>query len=181
MNNFKINIPDILDDSNTIFFWNIGDTSHIHEGCFSQWWPCNFQDASGWFTSAEQYMMAMKASLFSDNDVLRRIKGETNPAVIKRLGRMVQGFDSKVWNDNRYTIVVNANDLKFSQNESLKQYLLSTGDKVLVEASPYDHIWGIGLNKTDERRFDQKQWKGQNLLGFALMNVRTQIRQQGKI
>lgn len=88
----------------------------------------------------------------------------------------MKNFDPKLWNENKYQIVTQGNLLKFSQNQKFKDFLLSTGDKVLVEASPYDRIWGIGMLETDNRAENPLLWNGENLLGFALMEVRDELR-----
>ena len=116
--------------------------------------------------------MAEKARLFGDEATLAQILAAPHPGVAKALGRQVQGFDNEVWTQHRFDIVVRGNQAKFGQNETLKSYLLSTNEKILVEASPTDTIWGIGLAETDQRVYDPRQWRGSNLLGFALMQVR---------
>ena len=121
-------------------------------------------------------MMAGKARLFDDEATLAAIMASDDPKVIKALGRQVQGFDEGAWNEIKYALIVAGNLCKFSQNTPLREFLLSTGDAILVEASPYDRIWGIGLAAEDPLATDPAQWRGQNLLGFALMEVRDQIR-----
>lgn len=95
---------------------------------------------------------------------------------MKTLGRKVRNFDEVVWNEVKYSIVLNGNYLKSTQNPELREYLLATGDRVLAEASPYDGIWGIKMGKSDENAFNPLKWRGENLLGFALMEVRDEIR-----
>lgn len=95
-----------------------------------------------------------------------------SPSAAKKLGRRVRGFDDATWNERRYSIVVRGNVAKFAQHPDLRDFLLGTKNRVLVEASPVDRIWGIGLAEDDERAVDPKQWQGLNLLGFALMKVR---------
>ncbi|SPT67581.1 Swarming motility protein ybiA [Anaerobiospirillum thomasii] len=92
-----------------------------------------------------------------------------------RLRSWLRGFDHKVWDKFKYSIVLNGNYLKFSQNRDLRDFLLSTYDKVIVEASPYDAIWGICLSGSDPKSCDPMLWRGENLLGFALMEVRDEI------
>lgn len=92
------------------------------------------------------------------------------------MGRKVKNFDPDIWNEHKYGIVKKGNFLKFSQNERFKEFLLSTDNKILVEASPYDTIWGIGMLETDPNAKNPAQWNGENLLGFALMEVRDELR-----
>ncbi len=127
------------------------------------------------FCCAEQFMMAAKAVLFQDWKILDSIMQSKNPKQIKALGRKVNHFNEKVWNQNCQTIVYQANLAKFSQNEELKKLLLATGSSILAEASPYDKIWGIGLTSKDKRAQNPKQWLGTNWLGQALMKVRTEL------
>ena len=148
----------------------------ITKSCFSQWWKQDFRARSHTFLYAEQYMMASKARLFGDDEILKQILACDNPKHIKDFGRKVRGFDEEVWNKFKYAIVLLGNWHKFSQNPALKAFLLSTGDKILVEASPYDNIWGIGLAESCTESQDPMLWRGQNLLGFALMEVRDELR-----
>ena len=124
----------------------------------------------------EQYMMASKAQLFGDEDIRKEILACSDPKQIKAMGQKVQGFDQKVWDKFKYTIVLNGNWCKFSQNRQLREFLLSTRDSVLVEASPYDNIWGIRLAASSPEAQAPMKWRGQNLLGFALMEVRDELR-----
>ncbi len=119
--------------------------------------------------------MASKARLFGDHRTLAKILVSAEPKDAKALGRMVIGFDSALWEAHGYDFVVEANLAKFGQNPDLKSYLISTHPKVLVEASPVDPVWGIGLASDDVRAQDPTQWLGRNLLGFALMETRQQL------
>lgn len=121
-------------------------------------------------------MMAGKAKLFDDQEVFKEILTAETPNQAKSLGRKVKNFDPKIWDEHKYEIVKQGNLLKFSQNEKFKEFLLSTNDKILVEASPYDTIWGIGMLETDPRAENPQQWNGENLLGFALMEVRDELK-----
>lgn len=121
-------------------------------------------------------MMAGKAELFSDQEIREQILKCSDPKQIKALGRKVRRFDQKVWDKFKYAIVLNGNWCKFSQNRNLRKFLLSTGDSVLAEASPYDNIWGIRLSANSLEAQDPMKWRGQNLLGFALMEVRDELR-----
>lgn len=120
-------------------------------------------------------MMAQKAKLFKDQNTLKCIMHETDPKKIKKLGRDVKNFDEKIWNKNKYNIVYKGNYAKFSQNIYLKKYLLSTKDKTIVEASPYDKVWGIGFSEKNVNINDQTEW-GENLLGKILMKVREELK-----
>ncbi|KAJ3336268.1 hypothetical protein HDU93_003176 [Gonapodya sp. JEL0774] len=120
--------------------------------------------------------MAGKARIFGDMENLEAILAATKPGAVKSLGRKVTPYDDDVWSRERYQVVVRGNLAKFSQNIALKEFLLATGEKILVEASPLDRIWGIGLAKTAPEADKPSQWKGLNLLGFALMEVRERLR-----
>lgn len=144
-------------------------------GCLSQWWPAPFTlDGAVWPT-AEHFMMAAKARLFGDGAIARRILDTAHPGAAKALGRQVAGFDARTWEAERYGIVVRANTAKFGQDPALRAYLLGTSARVLVEASPVDRVWGIGLTADDPRAARPSQWRGQNLLGFALMDARAAL------
>ena len=121
-------------------------------------------------------MMAKKAELFKDDEVLEKIIQCNSPAEAKKLGREVKNYDDKLWLENRYEIVKQGNFYKFSQNLDLKNFLLNTKDRVLVEASPVDPIWGIGMAEDHKDVLNPEKWKGLNLLGFALMEVRDELR-----
>ena len=148
----------------------------VNQSCFSQWFEAPFTIDGTRYASAEHYMMAGKARLFGDQDCLARILAADSPADAKRLGREIAGFDEARWNAERFGIVVDGNTAKFGQNAALGRYLLETGDKVLVEASPVDAIWGIGLAADDPRARSPATWAGLNLLGFALMAARERLR-----
>ncbi|MGC4013785.1 MAG: NADAR family protein [Luteolibacter sp.] len=157
-----------------VFFW--GHTppadGSVGKSCFSQWWVAPFEIDGITYPTAEHYMMAGKARLFGDQDAVDKIIASKHPKQAKAFGRAVSGFDEKRWREERFGIVVAANHAKFSQHPALRDFLLGTGDRVLVEASPVDAIWGIGLAADDPRAESPRQWKGLNLLGFALMEVR---------
>jgi len=160
-----------------VFFWNpdvTGDGS-LGPGCLSQWWPAEFHYDYSDYCCTEQYMMAEKARVFGDRPVLEQIMASREPGEIKALGRQVHGFDSRVWDQYKYTAVLEGNFQKFLQNPALKDFLLQTGDKILVEASPFDRIWGVGLGEDEPDAARPPRWQGQNLLGFALMEVRAEL------
>lgn len=117
-------------------------------------------------------MMAGKARLFKDQGILEQILIAKHPDQAKKLGRKVRNFDQKTWEANRYAIVLEGNVAKFEQNEALQTYLKNTKDSIMVEASPYDKIWGIGMKKDNPKAQNMDTWNGLNLLGFVLMEVR---------
>ena len=159
-----------------LLFWGHNQRSeNPDKSCLSQWFDCRFTADDRVYHTAEQYMMAHKAMLFGDNKVLEEIMSADNPAVYKKLGRKISGFDEAVWEQHRTEIVIAGNMAKFSQNEHLKQYLISTTPKVLVEASPYDSIWGIGISADMPDAQRPEKWRGSNLLGFCLMEVREML------
>lgn len=142
------------------------------KGPFSQWDKHGFTIDGVFYKTAEYWMMAEKARLFNDEETLQKIIAAKSPREAKDLGRKIKGFNEEIWAEHRYDIVRIGNIYKFSQNEDLKQILLNTGNKILIEASPVDSIWGIGLAEKDPRAKDPTQWLGLNLLGFALTDVR---------
>ncbi len=125
-----------------LFFWGHTVKDEITKSCFSQWFTGKFEENGIVYKTAEHYMMAGKARLFNDAEILEKILQASTPNQVKALGRKVKNFDPNVWNEHKYEIVKQGNLLKFSQNNKYKDFLLSTGDKILVEASPYDTIWG---------------------------------------
>lgn len=147
----------------------------LGNGCLSQWWPCTFTVDGTEYTSAEHWMMAAKARLFGDLEAIPAILAAGTPAQAKALGRLVRGFDEEVWAARRFELVVEGNVAKFGQDPAMRDFLLGTGRRVLVEASPRDRIWGIGLGAANERAVDPGQWRGLNLLGFALMEARERL------
>ncbi|MDR4955129.1 NADAR family protein [Chryseobacterium sp. ES2] len=159
-----------------LFFWGHSAKDIITKSCFSQWFPGRFEENGIIYKTAEHYMMAGKARLFNDPETEAEILKADTPNQAKALGRKVKNFDPKRWDEHKFELVTQGNLLKFSQNQKFKYFLLSTGDKILVEASPYDRIWGIGMLETDNRAENPLLWNGENLLGFALMEVRDQLR-----
>lgn len=145
----------------------------ITSACFSQWFDSPFEADGNRFATAEHYMMARKAQLFNDHETFRQVLAAKDPGKAKALGRKVRGFEEAVWLENRWAIVVEGNRHKFAQNPELRDFLLSSGSKILVEASPVDVIWGIGLDARAADAEHPARWKGLNLLGFALMEVRS--------
>lgn len=145
------------------FFWS---------GPFSQWYPCTFDVDGIKYNCAEQYMMAEKARLFGDEDILQEIMKVKHPRDHKSLGRKIKGFDNDVWESKRESIVYDGNFHKFSQNPKLKKLLLDTAPSIMVEASPFDKIWGIGLEEFHPDAMVESKWKGLNLLGYILTDLR---------
>lgn len=132
-----------------------------------------FEDNEGiTYSCAEQYMMAKKASLFDDAEIQELIMNANHPRDMQRLGREVRGFDRITWNANAIQIVYQANMYKFLQNNQLLENLVSTRGTVLVEASPYDTIWGIGLDENDPLALNKATWRGLNWLGYTLTSLR---------
>ena len=166
-----------------IFFW--GHQPHpdgqISKSCFSQWWASDFTIDNITYPTAEHYMMAEKARLFNDSEMLKQILASSHPGEAKKYGRQVHNFDNAIWQAHRFDIVVQGNLAKFSQNEALKTFLLQSQNRVLVEASPRDSIWGIGLAEDAPHAQNPEKWAGLNLLGFALMKVRSQLNSGAKI
>lgn len=148
----------------------------FYGGIYSQWYAYNMEVDGVMYNCAEQYMMAMKAKTFNDTASLQKIMSTDDPSYQKALGRKVAGFDPNVWNSVAKNHVIKANLAKFSG--SLKQQLLNTGDREIVEASPYDKIWGIGLGMTDARIFDKAKWQGTNWLGECIMEVRETFKEE---
>lgn len=148
----------------------------FYNGPFSQWYPHDMNVDGIQYNCAEQFMMAMKASHFGDQESLEKIMFTSSPRIQKEIGRKVKNFNPDEWRIVAMSYVIIGNRAKFSDPE-LREFILSTGNKELVEASPYDKIWGIGLGEDDPRALDKSQWLGTNWLGKALMEVRTQIKE----
>ena len=164
-----------------VYFWGHRPkrSADVDKSCFSQWFEADFEIDGETYGSAEHYMMAGKARLFGDEAALARILAARTPAEAKSIGREIRGFDEATWDAERLAIVTRANHAKFGQNPALREFLLGTGDRVLVEASPVDAIWGIGLAVDHPDAGNPGRWRGLNLLGVALMNVRAVLRKEG--
>jgi ribA/ribD-fused uncharacterized protein len=147
----------------------------VGAGCLSQWWPAPFVVDGINYPTAEHWMMAGKARLFNDDEGLAAVMTANSPGAAKAAGREVRGFDERQWAASRYALVVAGNRAKFTQHEDLQRFLAQTGNKILVEASPYDRIWGVGMAPSNPDIHHPSKWRGQNLLGFALMTVREQL------
>jgi ribA/ribD-fused uncharacterized protein len=157
-----------------LFFWGHQPQrdGSIGPGCLSQWWPSPFDVDGRRYASAEHFMMWSKAILFGDEETAAEILGAEHPNIAKSLGRKVAPFDVGVWERERFGIVVAGSIAKFSQHDDLRTYLLGTRNRVLVEASPRDRVWGIGMGASNPDSIDPASWRGLNLLGFALMQAR---------
>lgn len=154
-------------DEKFTFFWR---------GPFSQWWRRSFEVDGVRYNCAEQFMMAAKARLFGDSESEAKIMKAIDPKVHQTLGRKVNNFDQAKWDANARKIVFLGNYAKFTQHEDLKQILLETGDTTLVEASPYDCVWGIGWAEDHPNAKDRTKWRGTNWLGETLTQVREAIK-----
>jgi len=161
-----------------VFFW--GHTPRrdgsLGPSCLSQWWPAPFTIGTQTFATAEHYMMWVKAVTFDDESAARRILQTTSAQEAKWLGRSVHQFASAVWQRQSWGTVLDGNRAKFTQHPDLGQFLLGTGNQTIVEASPVDAEWGIGLSADDPDALQPSRWKGTNRLGFALMQVRSELR-----
>ncbi|MFJ2814060.1 NADAR family protein [Streptomyces sp. NPDC087294] len=162
-----------------LHFWGHSPRTdgRIGPSCLSQWWPSPFTVSGVEYATAEHWMMAAKARLFADPEAERRVLAAAHPAEAKKAGRLVRGFDDAVWARERYGIVVEGNVHKFAADEEVRAFLVNTGERVLVEASPVDRVWGIGLAADDAAAREPERWRGPNLLGFALMEARARLRE----
>jgi ribA/ribD-fused uncharacterized protein len=165
-------------ETSIIYFWgHTPNPKKMTAACFSQWYDCYFEVDGIQYHTTEQYMMASKARLFCDDEVFNEIMTADNPHDYKKLGRKIRGFKQEPWDARKYDIVVEGNKAKFGQNPDIRDFILSTGDAILVEASPYDKIWGIGLDRETALQGTIEQWQGENLLGCALMDVRDWLKE----
>lgn len=153
-------------NSGVIAFWG---------GVFSQWYKSSFKYGGIVFNCAEQAMMYHKAITFDDTQIALKILATSNPKEQKALGREVKNFDPDKWNKVAYDLVVDINYAKFTQNVELKDILIMTEGYDIVEASPYDKIWGVGMGEDDPDICDREKWKGKNKLGYALMDAKVRI------
>lgn len=160
-----------------VFFWGHTPSSDgsVTKSCFSQWWMCPFVIEGTTYSCAEQYMMAEKARLFGDEEMLASILNAKHPKEMKAYGRAVRNFDKDIWDRECYSIVKRASLAKFSQNSELGDFLKSTKNRILVEASPRDRIWGIGMGASNPDAENPAKWRGRNLLGFALTEARDEL------
>ncbi len=147
---------------------------------FSQWAMIDIEIDGMVFNCNEQFMMYKKAELFDDGFALEHIMNSNNPAVQKSWGRRVKNFDKKEWEKIAQDVVLSANWAKFTQHKDLRKQLIDSGDKIIVEASPTDCVWGIGMSCDDPGITDPKNWRGTNWLGAAIMEVRNALQQLDK-
>jgi len=161
-----------------IFFWGHQPSvdGSITKSCLSQWWLSSFTVNGIEYKTAEHWMMAKKAELFGDKDTFQKIIKSDSPAVVKQFGRTVANYVDEEWNKYRYEIVKEGNYHKFSQHTDLRNFLINTDKQILVETSPTDAIWGIGMAIDHKDIYKPDKWRGTNLLGFALMEVRDQLK-----
>ena len=161
-----------------LFFWDEPKKDVVDIACLNQWYKASFSSGTIEFITAEHYMMWSKARLFHDYDIADAILETKSPREVQLLGREVKNYDDDKWQAVSFETVVDGNREKFTQNTEIEKFLLATGDKILVEASPIDCIWGIGLHKDDPKARDPKMWLGENKLGFALMEVRRALKEK---
>lgn len=163
----------MIETQNFIFFYG---------SIYSQWAPCTFREGDLTFNTAEQYMMYYKAMCFGDLKSAGAILKSKDPSEQKRLGRQVRGFEDERWDLIKEQVVYQGNLLKFSQDEDYKKVLtVDHKDKMFVEASPTDRVWGIGLDLGDNRIYDEANWQGKNLLGIAIKRAQQRLLGTGKI
>ncbi|NDJ56294.1 NADAR family protein [Enterobacteriaceae bacterium 4M9] len=162
-----------------LWFWSHRPhpRGEMTSSCLSLWWDCSFTADGHTWRSAEHWMMAAKAKLFGDETKYAQILDALTPVEAKNLGREIASVDEALWESRSFELLCEGNYHKFSQNPALKAYLLSTGKQVLVEASPVDSLWGIGLAQEHKDAAVPSRWQGQNQLGFALMHVRDRLAQ----
>lgn len=190
--------PLILDPSKYVFFCSHERKNYSKEdmrGCLSQWFPAKMIGGKVYgfdhlkiisvdvweeyvdgreFPTCEHWMMLWKALLFGDLEVAKLVRNAKTPKDVKALGRKVKGFTDEEWAKHREDIVLAGNILKFSQHGDLREFLIGTGDREIVEAAHYDRIWGIGFNERDAIFTPKEKW-GKNLLGKTLMIVRDRL------
>lgn len=161
-----------------VFFWGRkgNDLSKIGPYVFSQWHFSDFEIDQVVYPTAEHWMMCQKALVMGDDDAYARVLASQGPDEAKKVGREVRNWDQAKWDAAKFEAVVVGNVAKFGQVPEMREFLLGTGDMVLVEASPHDRVWGIGLRREDKEAKDPNKWRGENLLGFALMEARDRIR-----
>ncbi|MCU6792373.1 NADAR family protein [Paenibacillus sp. WQ 127069] len=150
------------------------------ESPFSQWHPAEFVVSRVPFNCSEQFMMYQKAKLFKDEEMAEKILLAKSPAEQKQLGRMIRKFHKEEWEMHCKQFVYDGNYAKFTQNQHLLERLLETKGTTLVEASPTDRIWGVGLLESSSQIRNRKTWRGTNWLGEVLTNLREDLISQMK-
>lgn len=156
-----------MENNKYIFFWG---------NEFSQWYPSIFVIDGITYKTAEHYMMWCKAKLFKSNRIADMILESENPDDVRWLGRQIQNFDDSVWKQNCRKFVYDGSYAKFTQNENLLKVLMDTGDLKIVEASPEDFNWGIGLTEEEAVNIPEEEWPGTNWLGLALTELREKLK-----
>ena len=147
-------------------------------GYLSNWYPASFDLDGIHYSSTEQYIMYHKCLLFGDEVSAAAVLATDDPAKQQKIGQGASGYIHAVWTGARQIIAMRGLLAKFRQNEELKQRLLETGDAWLVECAGSDKNWACGIRLNDDRRFDAENWNGQNILGFALMEVREMLKEK---
>ena len=154
----------------------IGKYTFFWKDKIAHWNMQSFRDEKGIeYLCVEQYMMAQKAILFKDTETYNKIMKATDPSEHQKIGREIKAFNQKIWDENKEKIVYDGNYFKFTQNPELLAILLSTKGTELVEASPFDEIWGIAMDVDNPDITDKTKWKGQNLLGKLLTQLRDDL------
>lgn len=179
---FLARLPGRRRSSDFHFFYGYEPSSAGEFAVLSNWYmmPEPFSDCAGnKFPTSEHYMMHAKAKLFNDESTARRILRCASPGDAKALGRQVRGFDERIWAENCLFLVADGCEFKFSQSTHCRNVLLGTGDRILAETAPRDLVWGIGMGEANPQRLDPACWRGENLLGEALMIVRKRLRDRG--
>ena len=163
-----------------LFFWSHRPQhpDRVDSACLSQWWPAAFVADGHRFPTAEHYLMWRKALLFNDDATAANVLAADGPGAAKALGRAVRGFNDDTWATHRWEIAVSGSLAKFDSDDALRSFLFGTIGRVLVEASPADRIWGIGLPAKAPAAHRPESWQGLNLLGFALMEARARLLSQ---
>jgi len=147
----------------------------FYNGVFSQWHPSPFEVDGVRYSCAEQYMMAQKARTFGDGERLGKIMGSDDPGYQKAQGKLVRGYSDAVWHAVARDVVARASVAKFASTPALLAALMATGGTTLVEASPTDRVWGIGLGEDDPGARDRSRWRGRNWLGQVLTETRVRL------
>ena len=156
-------------------FWSHEPLTKVGANCLSQWFPSPFIIDGHQYLTTEHWLMSEKAKMFGDQAALERLSVSQHPGQAKAIGRSVEGYDDDRWSEARGEVAVAGNLAKFDQNPDLRAFLAATGERVLVEASPTDLVWGIGRAANDPGSDHAESWLGENLLGFVLMEVRTRL------
>ena len=159
-----------------LFWGHTPKGERVDASCLSQWFPHPFTVGGLRYATAEHFMMAEKARRFRDNEALARVLEAKSPAEAKAIGREVRQFDAAAWDAARFGAVVRGNVAKFGQREDFGAFLRGTREKVIVEAAPRDRVWGIGMGASNPDARIPARWRGRNLLGFALMEARAQLK-----